>query len=94
MKTEHLLITLVSLSLSTFVDANERLDITGERLHGAANDASNWLTFGHDYSNQRFSSLDSINTKNVRNLVPKWIFQSGKKVRSRHNLWSPTAPCM
>lgn len=38
-----------------------------------------WPSFGGDHSNQRFSPLAQINQDNVSKLVPKWIFQSGKK---------------
>lgn len=37
-----------------------------------------WTTNGRTYSNLRFSPLDHINTSNVKALVPKWIFQTGK----------------
>lgn len=31
----------------------------------------------HDYTNDRYSALDQINTSNVSQLVPRWIFQTG-----------------
>lgn len=52
-------------------------DVTDARLEAAAADASNWLVHGRDFSNQRFSPLDSVNTGNVGKLVPKWIYQTG-----------------
>jgi glucose dehydrogenase len=38
----------------------------------AANDTNddNWITFGQDYRNQRFSSLTQINRGNASRLVP------------------------
>lgn len=36
-----------------------------------------WLTYGHDYTNQRFSLLSQINTHNVSRLVPAYAFQTG-----------------
>ena len=39
---------------------------------------SEWVTNGRTYSNLRFSPLDQINTINVKSLVPRWIFQTGK----------------
>jgi len=36
--------------------------------------AANWLSYSGDYSGQRFSSLEQINTHNVANLAPKWVF--------------------
>lgn len=47
------------------------------RLLDAAKDQGNWLTYGRDYSNQRFSPLAQINTGNIAKLTPKWIYQSG-----------------
>ncbi|WP_374310575.1 pyrroloquinoline quinone-dependent dehydrogenase [Methylocella sp.] len=37
-----------------------------------------WPTHGRDLSNQRFSPLKEIDVANVRALVPKWIYQTGK----------------
>lgn len=47
------------------------------RLLNAAKDNGNWLTYGRDYSNQRFSPLSQINAGNIAKLAPKWIYQSG-----------------
>jgi alcohol dehydrogenase (cytochrome c) len=47
------------------------------RLLAAADDPGNWLMYGRDYANLRFSSLDRVNRSNVRNLVPVWSFQTG-----------------
>lgn len=46
-------------------------------LLAAANNANEWLMYGHDYSNDRYSALDQINTSNVAQLAPRWIFQTG-----------------
>ncbi len=47
------------------------------RLLAASGDPRNWLTFGHDYSNQRYSALGQITTGNVGSLAPRWIYQTG-----------------
>ncbi|MEQ8663359.1 MAG: PQQ-binding-like beta-propeller repeat protein [Gammaproteobacteria bacterium] len=47
------------------------------RLATAGADAANWLTYGHGWANQRFSTLDAIDTGNVARLAPAWIFQTG-----------------
>ena len=52
-------------------------EIDDARLLAAASDRTNWLTYGRDYSNQRFSVLTQINTSSVARLVPRWIYQSG-----------------
>src|ERR1700730_1536386 len=41
-------------------------DVTYERLRNP--EPHNWLMNHHDYSAQRFSSLDAINTSNVKQL--------------------------
>ena len=51
--------------------------IDDARLKAAASEKDNWIIHGRDYTNQRFSPLDQINTKTVKRLVPKWIYQTG-----------------
>jgi PQQ-dependent dehydrogenase (methanol/ethanol family) len=43
----------------------------------AAKSSSDWLTYGHDYTNQRFSPLNSVTPDNVARLVPAFVFQTG-----------------
>jgi len=38
---------------------------------------ANWATWGGDYAGTRYSKLDQINTKNVKNLQPSWTFSTG-----------------
>ena len=51
--------------------------IDDRRLLGAGADRANWLTYGRDYGNQRFSPLAQIDARNVTRLRPAWIYQSG-----------------
>ena len=46
-------------------------------LLDAASNPKEWLMYGHDYTNGRYSGLDQINASTVSSLVPKWIFQTG-----------------
>ena len=46
-------------------------DIDDARLLNAASDRSSWLTYGHDYANQRYSALTQINASTVSRLVPR-----------------------
>ena len=46
-------------------------------LLDAVNNSKDWLMYGHDYTNDRYSGLDQINTSTVASLVPRWIFQTG-----------------
>jgi len=51
------------------------------RLAHAAAEPENWLSFGHNYTNQRYSGLSQINRANVGRLKPRWTFRSGAKGR-------------
>ena len=54
-----------------------RIRVEPERLLSASSESDNWLMYGRDYANQRFSPLRAIRRDNVRNLVPVWSFQTG-----------------
>jgi alcohol dehydrogenase (cytochrome c) len=51
--------------------------IDDARLLGAHADPGNWITYGRDYTNQRFSPLAQIDTSNVATLIPRWVYRSG-----------------
>jgi alcohol dehydrogenase (cytochrome c) len=51
------------------------IDVTPARL--LTPDEDNWLMYGRDYGNQRFSPLRQITPANVKRLVPVWSFQPG-----------------
>ena len=51
--------------------------VDDSRLLNADADSSNWLSYGRDYSNQRFSPLKQVNKRNVKQLAPAWTFNSG-----------------
>jgi len=42
-----------------------------------AHDSSSWLSYGHDYTNQRFSPLAQITPQNAAALQPAYVFQTG-----------------
>lgn len=52
-------------------------EVTNEMLLNARNDGKSWISFGRDYTNQRWSPLTQINTTNAARLQPAWIFQTG-----------------
>jgi alcohol dehydrogenase (cytochrome c) len=52
-------------------------NVTYERILRARMEPQNWLTYYGAYDGQRYSSLDQINTENVRHLRPAWVFQAG-----------------
>lgn len=73
--------TLASLTAaSLFAAAAVHADagpVDDARLLAATADAANWLTYGRDYTNQRFSPLAGIDRTNVAGLAPAWTFNTG-----------------
>ena len=51
--------------------------VTTEDLLNAQDNAAEWLMYGRDYRNQRFSPLDQITPDNVKDLRPVWAFSTG-----------------
>lgn len=49
------------------------------RLRNAADEPGSWLTYGGDYSEQRFNKLDAINDGNVSELGLAWYFETDTK---------------
>ncbi len=48
--------------------------VTDEALTGAANNSRNWLTYGLNYNENRFSQLTQITDKNIQNLGLAWTY--------------------
>src|SRR3954469_20517414 len=48
--------------------ASPQTNVTSAMLHEAAQ-SGDWLMYGHNYTNNRYSPLKQINTANVANLV-------------------------
>jgi alcohol dehydrogenase (cytochrome c) len=51
--------------------------VTTEDLLHAQDNAGEWLMYGRDYRNQRFSPLAQITPDNVKQLRPAWAFSTG-----------------
>lgn len=51
--------------------------VTTADLENAQANNSSWLTYGRDYSAQRFVRLDQITPANVDRLQPAWVFATG-----------------
>jgi len=56
--------------------AAQGLPITYDRLLKADQEPGNWLMYSSTYNGWRYSRLDQINTRNVKNLHVKWLFQA------------------
>ncbi|HYC58721.1 MAG TPA: PQQ-dependent dehydrogenase, methanol/ethanol family [Thermoanaerobaculia bacterium] len=59
----------------TAPDVTRTVDFT--RIRNARSEPQNWLTYYGAYDGQRYSTLDQIDTSNVRQLRPAWQFQFG-----------------
>ncbi|MBM3736474.1 MAG: PQQ-dependent dehydrogenase, methanol/ethanol family [Acidobacteria bacterium] len=72
---------LRKLSSSAIVPFNDlrapEIRVPYERLVKPEADDANWLQYGRDYGNQRFSPHKLIHRGNVGRLVPVWSFQTG-----------------
>jgi len=68
--------TTMAGSCSTHTPQSTHRTSVQAELHDASS-SSEWLTYGHDYSNRRFSSLLQINPRNVSHLIPAYVFQTG-----------------
>jgi alcohol dehydrogenase (cytochrome c) len=49
--------------------------VTFDRIVRAEREPGNWLTYSGNYSAHRFSALDQIDFRNVKNLRPLWVHQ-------------------
>ena len=52
-----------------------QVNVPYERIRDADKEPGNWLTYSRDYSGQRYSPLDQVNTSNVGRLHIAWIRQ-------------------
>ncbi|MGE0211917.1 MAG: PQQ-dependent dehydrogenase, methanol/ethanol family [Parvibaculaceae bacterium] len=54
-------------------------EVTGQDLLQAQSNAGEWLMYGRNYLNQRFSPLDKITKENVASLKPVFSYSTGGK---------------
>lgn len=52
-----------------------QVQVPYQRILKSSDNPGNWLTYGGNYSNHRFSKLTQITPANVAQLTPKWIYQ-------------------
>jgi len=67
----------MALMLCSLFAAGALGQVTFERILNASKEPQNWLTYSGDYEGRRFSALDQVNTGNVKNLAPRWVYQTG-----------------
>jgi alcohol dehydrogenase (cytochrome c) len=63
--------------LGLFGSAALAAPVTSDELLNAQDNPAEWLMYGRDYRNQRFSPLDQITPDNVAALRPVWAFSTG-----------------
>ena len=69
-------LALMTVALPTFAHAEP---VTSEDLVKAQENAGEWLTYGRDYRNWRYSPLKEITPDNAAKLSPVWAKSTGGK---------------
>lgn len=54
--------------------------VSSDELLGAQANSSEWLMYGRNYENQRYSTLDKVNKDNVADLKPVFAYSTGGKL--------------
>jgi len=67
---------VIALLVTPLAIADLQAQVTFDRLLNSAKEPGNWMTYSGNYSGQRFSALDQINTSNVGKLTAKWVYQT------------------
>ncbi len=77
--TKHFLgnfaVLALLLGLGLVCAAQDGTDVTYDEILHAASHPSEWLTYGGNYSSQRFSELKQIDKQNVNTLKLRWVYQ-------------------
>jgi alcohol dehydrogenase (cytochrome c) len=68
--------TLIGLVAPALLIAQS--NVPYERIRDAGKEPANWLTYSRDYTGQRYSPLDQINTQNVGKLRMAWMRQANE----------------
>ena len=73
--------SLVALALTTFALPSfaHAKPVTSEDLVKAQENTGEWLTYGRDYRNWRYSPLKEITPENAAKLSPVWAMSTGGK---------------
>jgi len=67
---------VVASLITVPLGAQSHTVVTNDMLRNAAG-SGDWLMYGHNYSNNRFSPLKQINTANVKHLIPLGVYTHG-----------------
>src|SRR5579875_4204842 len=69
-----------ALMVAAPVARAENSGVSSQMLLNAGADSGEWLMYGRDYANQRFSPLTQITPDNIKNLQPSFAFSTGGKL--------------
>ncbi|HEY8521407.1 MAG TPA: PQQ-dependent dehydrogenase, methanol/ethanol family [Gammaproteobacteria bacterium] len=70
-------IAVVATALCPAANAQRAASVDDAALVAAAQSGEEWLTYGRDYAETRFSPLDQIDARNVRRLGLAWYYDTG-----------------
>src|SRR5215470_11762209 len=77
-RSKWLLMPLVAIVLMTGLVAARQTHRVDQNALKNADKGTEWLTYGHSYSEQRYSTLKQIDTTNVGRLGLAWSYQVGE----------------
>jgi alcohol dehydrogenase (cytochrome c) len=72
---------LLALAAAATGLAQMRTNVPYERILNSQSEPGNWLTYGGNYSAQRYSTLTEITPANVANLKSLWVYQQAETVK-------------
>lgn len=67
------------LAVSAFAGTGQATEVTAQSLLEAQGNAGEWLMYGRDYRNNRYSPLSQITPDNVSQLKPVFAYSTGGK---------------
>ena len=73
-----LAVLLLAAVAGASLGVNAQSSVTYERLLNAAREPHNYLTYGGDYSSNRYSHLTQITPANVKQMTLAWAFQTNQ----------------
>jgi quinohemoprotein ethanol dehydrogenase len=71
------ILTLAGVLLAATTAALQTRNVDDQALKNAATNPGEWLTYGRDYSEQRYSPLTQIDASNVNRLGLAWSYEIG-----------------
>jgi alcohol dehydrogenase (cytochrome c) len=72
-------VVLIGAAMSLAAPASRGASVSTSDLLKAQDNAGEWLMYGRDYRNWRYSPLSQISTENAGNLRPVWAMSTGGK---------------